>query len=294
MKIPRILVSVLTALLAVRLPAQEKQNATPGGAASNAPNAAAVTAVPAGQPPDGATVSVGVCRRIQSAVLREERTMLIRVPDGYGKGQKRYPVLYKLDGDRSVFLQTVGAVEYLANWSQAPDYIVVGIENTDRNRDMTPELGADNFIRFLAEELVPFIEANYRTGESRVLCGQSSSSGLALYACLQTPELFDGYVLSSFGLSEERLHRFEAELGRRPPNLRRHHRVYVANARADTYDKDGSRARRGLAFLATLKQAEGPALHLERRVFDDQGHVPFPTLHYALRWMANPPQENPK
>jgi len=294
MKKTLIVVSVLTASLATSLPAQDKQKTTPGGAAGSAPNAGAVIAVPAGKPADGAAVTSGVCRRIQSAVLREERTVLIRVPDDYSKGQKRYPVLYKLDGDKSVFLQTVGAVEYLADWSQAPDYIVVGLENTDRNRDMTPELGADQFIRFLAEELVPFIEANYRTGASRVLCGQSSSSGFALYACLRTPELFDGYVLSSFGLSEERLRRFEAELGQRSLNLRKHHLVYVGNARVDAYDKDGSRARRGLAFLDSLKKAEGPALNLECRVFEDQGHVPFPTLHYALRWMANPLQESPK
>jgi predicted alpha/beta superfamily hydrolase/predicted methyltransferase len=246
--------------------------------------------VPAGEThgatADGAAVSVGVYRRIQSAVLGEERTMLIRVPADYGEGQKRYPVLYKLDGGKSVFLQTVGTVEYLADWEQAPDYIVVGIENTDRDRDMLPERGADQFIRFLAEELVPFVEVNYRTNESRVLAGQSSSSGFALYACLREPELFDGYVLSSLGMSEARLPRFETALNQRSQSLRKHHWVYVGNARVDSYDKDGSRARRGLAFLESLKKAEGPALDLECRVFDDQGHVPFPTLHYALRWMA--------
>ena len=280
------LISVLTAVLVASAFAQEKPNATPAGAATNASNAGAVGAAPAGKPADGAAVSCGVYRRIQSRVLGEERTVLIRVPDDYGTGQKRYPVLYKLDGDKSVFLQTVGVVEYLADWKQGPDYIVVGIENTDRRRDMVPELGAEAFIRFFAEELVPFIEANYRASESRVLCGQSASSVYALYACLRAPELFDGYVLSSFGLTEESSRGFEAALGRRSRTARSPHWVYVGNNRVDIYDQDGSRARKGMAFLDSLKKAKGTGLNLECRVFDEEGHVPFPAIYYALRWMA--------
>jgi uncharacterized protein len=245
-----------------------------------------VTAAPANEPSDGEVISCGVFRRIQSASLSEERTVLIRLPGDYDRGAKRYPVLYKLDGDRSVFLQTVGTVEYVADWEQAPDYIVVGIENTDRGRDMTPDRGADRFVRFLADELVPFIDANYRTSDFRVLCGQSLSSVLAASACLRAPDVFDGYVLGSFGLSGEWLRRFEMELQQRPRNVRRHHWVYVGNARTDAYDPDGSRTRNGLAFLDALQKDEGPGLSLECRVFDDQGHVPFPTIHYALRWMA--------
>lgn len=286
MKKPLTLISVLSAWLVASALAQEKQNAAPARAATNAPNAGTVAVASADKLADGAMVSCGIYRSIRSRVLGEARTVLIRVPDDYATGQKRYPVLYKLDGDKSVFLQTVGAVEYLADWKQGPDYIVVGMEITDRRRDMVPELGADAFLRFFAEELVPFVDANYRTSESRVLCGQSASSVFALYACLRVPELFDGYVLSSFGLSEESRRGFETELGRRSRTARSPHWVYVGNNRVDIYDHDGSRARNGLAFLDSLKKAERPAMNLECRVFEEEGHVPFPTIYYALRWMA--------
>ena len=267
------IIITLGVLWSTSLLAQDEQHAPPSGDLISRPNTEEV-------------ISVGTQRTLQSKVLGEERTLLIRVPKGYKKEQTRYPVLYKLDGGKSVFLQTVGTVEYLYDWRQAPDYIVVGIKNTDRRRDMNLDQGADQFIRFLSEELVPFVEANYRTKESRTLSGQSASSIFALYTSLRAPELFDGYVLGSFGLSEKRLRQFEKELAERSKNPQRHHWVYVGNASKDNYDKDGSRTRRGLAFLDSLKKTEGSALDVKTRVFEDQGHVPFPTMHYALRWMA--------
>jgi predicted alpha/beta superfamily hydrolase len=237
---------------------------------------------------DGEAVSSGTYRRIHSNVLKEDRILLIRLPDDYGKTDKKYPVLYKLDGDKEVFLQTVGTVEYLKDWQLAPDHIVVAIANTDRNRDMIPERGAADFLRFLKEELTPFVDANYRSNGFRVLCGQSLSSVFALYVCLREPGAFDGYVFSSFGLSEEWLGLFEKELQRSPaPGTQRRY-LYVANGTRDSYDPDGTRAKNGLRFLDSLRKSSGPNLQIKYRVYEDEGHVPFPTIRDALKWIYAP------
>jgi uncharacterized protein len=207
-------------------------------------------------PADGEAVSCGVVRRLHSKILNEDRVLLLRLPLDYGTGGKRYPVLYKLDGSKDVFLETVGTVEYLVDKvDRFPDRIVVAIENTDRNRDMFPERGAADFDRFLTEELTPFIDANYRTNGTRILCGQSLSSVFALYSFLREPCAFDGYVLSSFGLSTEWLNLFEAALAKSAALAGRKTHLYVANGALDPYDSDGSRSRNGVIFLDSLSKA---------------------------------------
>ena len=165
---------------------------------------------------DNVSVTCGSYQKIHSVVLDEDRTILIRLPDDYGKSDKKYPVLYKLDGEKGNFLQAFSAAYYLFDMTgKCPDHIIVGIENTDRNRDMSMDAGANNFIQFIQSELIPFIDKNYRTNDFSILCGQSSSAVFTLYSFLKQPDLFDAYILGSFGLYNEYLAvLFENELKR--------------------------------------------------------------------------------
>ncbi len=242
-----------------------------------------------GQPPPGDTpVTCGNYRTIHSKVLGEDRTLLVHLPGDYGKSDKKYPVLYKLDGEKGGFLQTFSAASYLFDMTEkAPDPIIVGIESTDRYRDMGPDKGADNFIQFIKAELIPFVDKNYRTNNFRILCGQSLSSLFALYSFLKEPTLFDAYVLSSFGLYKESLaDLFEREL-RGNQDLREVGKKYlfVANGRKDAYDPDGSIAKRGAQFLTSLEQSVPKSVLIKSKYYDDEGHVPFPSFYDGLRWI---------
>ena len=94
---------------------------------------------------DNAPIPLGNYRKIHSKVLGENRTLLILLPADYEKSGKTYPVLYKLDGDEGNFIQAVSATNYLSNWmDKVPDPIIVGIANTNRERDMMPDRGAAN------------------------------------------------------------------------------------------------------------------------------------------------------
>lgn len=127
---------------------------------------------------------------IRSEILKEARVVLIYVPDTYGlesARQKRYPVLYLLDG-RAYFEVTTGIAHHLGSWNAAvqriPDLIVVAIQNTKRSRDMTPTHmtegpyssdsgGAATFRRFLERELMPAVDKQFRSSEERILVGHS-------------------------------------------------------------------------------------------------------------------------
>jgi predicted alpha/beta superfamily hydrolase len=236
--------------------------------------------------PDSATINCGIIQKLYSKVLGEYRTLLIRLPEDYEKGD-RYPVLYKLDGDKGVFLQTVSSVYYLVDMTdKIPDHIIVGVENTDRRRDMEPGPGAENFIKFFKEELIPFIEKYYRANNYSILSGQSYSALFTAYIFMKEPELFNAYILSSFALYNESLTgMYENEL---KDNLKLKNAgkryLFVANAKKDSYDPDGSKTRRGILFLTSLKKSF-PEVRIENRDYDDEGHVPFPSVYDGLKWI---------
>jgi predicted alpha/beta superfamily hydrolase len=153
--------------------------------------------------------SVTIAERysIQSKALNETRTYLVHKPGGYDFTDEQYPVIVLLDGEANI--QHVSATaDFLANNGRAMKMLVVGIENTDRQRDLTPPItntrtsdrpegkvgGAERFLSFIAEELLPFIDRSYRTRPTRILIGHSFGGLFASYALLKRPELFKAYI----------------------------------------------------------------------------------------------------
>ena len=149
--------------------------------------------------------------KINSAVLGEERTILVRVPAGYETNNLRYPVLYMTDGNAHIG-HTSSTVEFLARNGRMSEMIVVGINNTDRTRDLSPTRvtttvaggnsalqfptsgGADKFLKFIETELIPDIEKRYRTNPYRILAGHSLGGLFAVHAMVSRPDLFNSYV----------------------------------------------------------------------------------------------------
>jgi len=119
------------------------------------------------------------------------------------------------------------------------------------------------------------------------VAGQSSSSSFALYSFLKEPALFDAYLLSSFGLhNERRAALFDQELKANPAlgKVGRKY-IFVGNGKKDSYDLDGSRTKRGALFLESLKKTVPEAVLVRQKVYDDEGHVPFPTIYDGLKWV---------
>ncbi len=146
---------------------------------------------------------------IKSTVLGEERTILVRTPQGYDTNKTAYPVLYITDGDAHIG-HTSSTIEFLARNGRMSDMIVVGITNTDRTRDLTPTKatgpnsaqfptagGADNFLKFIETEVIPEIEKSYRVRPYRVLAGHSFGGLFVLHALITRPELFNSYIAVS-------------------------------------------------------------------------------------------------
>ncbi|PLX12440.1 MAG: hypothetical protein C0598_06000 [Marinilabiliales bacterium] len=144
---------------------------------------------------------IGISAEIKSEILQENRELIIYTPASYAFTNKKYPVLFLLDG-KFHFHHASGIVDFLSTQSIIPEMIVVAVVNTDRNKDFTPTKlsqrpqsgGADKFMDFFDKEVFPYLEKNYRTSNYRVLMGHSLGGTFATYALLQRPELFSSYI----------------------------------------------------------------------------------------------------
>ena len=157
---------------------------------------------------------------IASKILHENRTVYIHYPKTDSSNiNKRFPVLYLMDGE-SHFDMLAQYTDYLSRWDVKviPQMIVVGITNTKRTRDLTPTVsiinyfgkpdtsavswmkpsgGNTEFLQFIQEELIPYVDANYKTQSYKIFAGHSFG-GLASINCLLTqPAMFDAYVAVS-------------------------------------------------------------------------------------------------
>lgn len=139
---------------------------------------------------------VGVNHTISSSVLKEERQIQVYLPDGYKNSNKKYPVIYLLDGQR-FFLYGASLVQSFSEFNLTPDFIVVGITNVQANRMRTFSAGAKEFSEYLEDEVIHFIDATYRTSNKRLLFGWAYGGGFGIETMMSKPKLFDGYILSS-------------------------------------------------------------------------------------------------
>lgn len=160
---------------------------------------------------------------LKSTVFGNERTVRVLLPEGYGDAankDRRYPVLYLLDG-QNVFdacLSDVSHHEWSADETvrrlvaegRIPPMIVVGVDHAgkDRAREYLPykdfvgnpdmdEPAGKSFPDFMTREVMPLVDAQYRTlsGPLNTGIGGSSYAGVAsLYALLAKPNTF-GYGL---------------------------------------------------------------------------------------------------
>lgn len=152
---------------------------------------------------------IGETFTISSAVLKEVRRINVYVPSGYTESRDlRLPVLYMPDGGMAEdFLHVAGLVQVSVGNGTMRPFILVGIENTERRRDMTgptqnpedrkiaPRVGGSSAFRdFIRSELMPQVKARYRTTDETAVVGESLAGLFVIETLLLEPDLFDTYI----------------------------------------------------------------------------------------------------
>jgi predicted alpha/beta superfamily hydrolase len=149
---------------------------------------------------------------IESRVLAETRRINVYTPPHYQRdGDARYPVLYMPDGGiQEDFPHVAADVDAAIRAGEMRAVIVVGIENTERRRDMTgpttvdsdrriaPRVGGSAAFRaFIANELMPEVKRRYRAGTQSAIVGESLAGLFVLETLFAQPDLFDTWIALS-------------------------------------------------------------------------------------------------
>jgi enterochelin esterase-like enzyme len=155
---------------------------------------------------------------VRSDFLGPTRHVEVWLPPGYdAHGSDRYPVLYMSDG-QNLFDPRIAntgvdwgvdeSIVRLMNEGVIPPIIVVGAWSTEqRGPEYSPWHEAPNYARFLIEELMPLVDAEFRTAtgpENTVHMGSSMGGLLSFYLVMNHPDVFGscGCISTHFPLSE--------------------------------------------------------------------------------------------
>jgi predicted alpha/beta superfamily hydrolase len=221
-------------------------------------------------------------------VAGEDYIIQVGLPIGYAPSKKSYPVLYVLDGDKSF-----GMTKEIADWlmwsKEIKDIIVVGIsygQGMDawwqkRARDYShcadtinvkwvkEAGGADNFLKFVKNELFPVINQNYKTNQDSIaIMGLSLGGMLGTYILFTQPELFKGYIIiaPSLGWNNNSILKMEDEFYKNHKELNKllymaygsldNNKVLVVNPSKDFMQTIQKRNYTGLKFVPEVLEGE--------------------------------------
>lgn len=152
---------------------------------------------------------IGETFTLHSVILDETRRINVFKPSYYGEPiTNPLPVMYMPDGGiHEDFMHIAGLLDVgFVNGTLRP-FLLVGIENTERARDMTgptsdPEDKAiaervgesDRFRAFIRTELMPAIDERYDTTDETAVIGESLAGLFVVETLLREPNLFDTYI----------------------------------------------------------------------------------------------------
>ncbi|MCA9735219.1 alpha/beta hydrolase [candidate division KSB1 bacterium] len=145
---------------------------------------------------------------MKSNIINENRVINIWTPPAYNNSEQSYPVLYMPDGGiQEDFPHIANTISKLVKQGDIAPVIVVGIENTERRRDLTgpssvasdAEIapvsdGAGVFREFIRDELFPEIKKRYRVTQQRAIVGESAAGLFVVETFFLNPEMFDIYL----------------------------------------------------------------------------------------------------
>lgn len=231
---------------------------------------------------------------LHSIILNEDRTIWIHLPPDYDEASDSYPVFYLLDGG-SHFKYVSEMVDYLSGFESnyIPRMIIVAIPNTDRGRDFTPVFGAKdskdesinngaaNFLSFIKNELIPYVEKTYRTQPYRILAAHSLGGLFGVYANETHPNLFQASIIISPALTG----------GEDKAKVMRDFNSYLkknSHLKNKFFVSIGNEETQGVALLIQqLKNSGTNSFKWIYKKYNEENHfsVPYKSIYDGLRYI---------
>lgn len=222
-------------------------------------------------------------RTLESKINGKKYKMYINLPEGYSTERKKeYPVFYIMDG-HGYFPIVCSAYKGLLYDGLLPELIIVGLtyhgDKSDirvlRSSDFTPTFtqrwpksgGAKKFMDVFRNEIIPFIDNEYRTNKVNRAIGGNSFGGLIThYAPFNTPDLFNGYIICNPSLFYDNgvTFKYEEEFSKSHSKLNAN--VYMAVGQFDNVPAVNR-------MVDQINSRNYDSLLLESHVVEGMGHI---------------------
>ena len=242
-------------------------------------------------------LSIGETFLLRSEVLDETRRINVYLPPAYTDSRQGLPILYMPDGGMAEdFLHVAGLLQVSTGNGTMRPFVLVGIENTQRRRDLTgptdsaedkaiaPRVGgSEAFRRFIRRELMPAVRQRYRTTAETAIMGESLAGLFVVETFFLEPDLFDTYVAIDPSLwwnSGRLVGEAEVRLARGLPRAKA---LYLAASRDD---RDGRTKQ-----LATVLAGKAPSnltWHYDAMPEETHATIYHPAALRAIRRLFAP------
>lgn len=260
-------------------------------------------------------LSIATKEFIDSKILGEQREVWVHVPaEFYGMDTTdvKFPVIYLVDADGH-FLPLVGIVDQLSSRfsanDQAPPHIVVGIRNPNRNLDLSPPHkdvsqdsirgtgGANNFARFISDELMPLINEKYPVAPYTTMAGHSLGGLFVLNTLIENQDLFNNYLAIDPAMDWDDRNFLNRAINAFKTKTFNDKQVYIVGAGPFTKGKTVEEIKNDTSMMMGLPSAvltfrdeignvNRPGLNLKFEMEMDENHFTVPLLGFpnALKY----------
>lgn len=214
----------------------------------------------------------------------------VTLPPSYSKNtDKRYVLLFDFHPRSRGYLE--GMHDWMSHNGDWPwlETIIVTAPDGDQALGKLKEQAIEQegntvLLDFMAQSLLPAIDAKYRTNGFRIMNGFTGNAGLVLYTLLNRPELFNAYLAASPVLSND----FAFVMKSATQKLER---IQGKPRYLMLTTSDSDFEQRQLADFAALEElietSNHPALHYQVKRFDGTYYMTQPILAtaYGIEWL---------
>jgi uncharacterized protein len=197
-----------------------------------------------------------------STFVKDSFDIYVTLPTNYDSANQPFPVVFYMDANLKSGKKIRGTINDFTNNHQPVNAVFVGIGHTGsyrtlRRRDFIspPSIDSsvvstdknyghsDKFYAFLKNELIPFVEKNYKVNQNRSLIGHSLGGLFTVYSLFKKERLFTHYVAlsPSLWIDRRRIYEFEKQYRKDSRNLQAN--LYLCSGTKETlnYILNGNR-----------------------------------------------------
>jgi predicted alpha/beta superfamily hydrolase len=222
-----------------------------------------------------------------STFVKDSFDIYVSLPANYNSGNQTFPVIFYMDANLKSGKKLRSVINEFTNNNQPINAVFVGVGHTGsyrilRRRDfISPDIDSsltntdknyghsDNFYEFLKNELVPFVEKNYKVNQNRSLIGHSLGGLFCVYSLFKKDRLFTNYVALSPSLWVDRRRIYEFEKQYRKDSTSLHANLYLCSGTKETlnYILNGNRDMKSY-----LEKQSYTGLNLHYYEFEGETH----------------------